>query len=113
MAFWKGIKMIISGLDEVMSTPDELLAKRKVARRNALSGKYTISIPSEDDHPSLVAQITFKADINSHDIDLITYEHGTVDVWDDLPDYRKIHVNREINSFLNKLMDRNNASPYT
>ncbi len=112
MAFWEGARKIISGVEEIASTPSDLLAGLKYKRRKALSGKYTVPIPAEYGHPSLIAHITFNGGANMHDIDLITYNDGTVDVWDRLSDSTKTHVNGRINSFLYDLMDKNGANPY-
>jgi len=113
MAFWEGVRKIFSGLEEIASTPGEFLAELKYKRRTALSGKYTVSIPSEYGHPSLVAHLTFNGGANVHDIDLITYNGETDDVWDKLSDSTKLHVNSRINSFLYDLMKKNMANPYS
>ena len=81
MAFWEGIKKIFSGIEEIASTPGEILAGLKYKRRVALSGKYKVYIPEEYGCPTLIADITFKGDANIHDIDYITYANGTADVW--------------------------------
>ena len=112
MAFWEGVKKIFSGIEEIASTPGELLADFKHKRREALSGKYKVHIPSEYGHPSLIANITFNGGANEHDIDLLTYDNGTIDVWDELSDSTKTHVNSRINSFLNDLMNKNLVNPY-
>ena len=100
MAFWEGVKKIFSGIEEIASTPAELLAEIKHKRRVALSGKYTVHIPAEYGHPALVAHITFHGGANEHDIDLLTYDSSSTDVWDDLSDSTKAHVNSRIKSFL-------------
>lgn len=112
MAFWDGVKKISEGIEEIASTPAELLAEMKHKRRVALSGKCTFSIPAEYGYPALVAHITFNGGANMHDIDLITHDNGTADVWDEISDSTKGHVNSRINSFLCDLMDKNRASPY-
>ena len=112
MAFWKGVKQVFSGIEEIAATPAELLAEMKYKRRIALSGKYTIHILPEYGYPALVAHITFNGNINTHDIDLLTYNNGTADAWDELPDSTKVHVNSRINSFLYALMDKNRTNPY-
>jgi hypothetical protein len=112
MAFWEGVKKIFSGIEEIVSAPVELFAELKHERRVALSGKYTVRIPAEYGYPALVAHITFNGDANTHDIDLLTYDNGSADVWDELPDGTKAHVNFQINYFLNDLMDKHHANPY-
>jgi hypothetical protein len=112
MAFWEGVRKIISGVEEIASTPGELLANLKYKRRVALSGKYTVHIPAENKNPSLIAHITFNGGANTHDVDLITYSDGTVDVWDKLSGSTIAHVQCKINSFLYNLMDKNGANPY-
>ncbi|MFA7292195.1 MAG: hypothetical protein WC023_08100 [Rhodocyclaceae bacterium] len=112
MAFWEGVKKIFSGIEDIAATPSEIYSDLKRKRRAALSGKYTVQIPAEYGRQGLVAHITFNGDCNMHDIDLLTYAGGTVDVWDELPDDAKDHVNRKITYFLYDLMKKHSASPY-
>lgn len=113
MAFWEGVKRIFSGLEEIASTPGELLDELKHKRRVALSGKYKVPIKTEHEHKNLIAHITFDGSANMHDIDLITHDNSNVDVWDSLSDSDKSCVNRQINSFLYDLMDKNRVNPYS
>jgi hypothetical protein len=111
MAFWEGIKKIFSGIEDIASTPAELLVELKCKRRDAFSGKYTVRMEPEYGHPALVAEITFNGGANMHDIDRITYANGTVDIWDELSSGTKAHVGSKINSFLRDLMSNNRSSP--
>lgn len=112
MAFWEGVKKIFSGIEEIASTPGEILVDIKYKRRVALSGKYKVHIPEEYGYPTLIADITFNGGANIHDINHITYAHGTVDVWDELSDNAKMHVNSRIKLFLTNLMNKNSANLY-
>lgn len=112
MAFWKGIKKIFSGIEEIANSPSELLAEMKRKRRIALSGKYVVPIPAEYGLPGLVAHITFNGGTNMHDIDLLTYDGGSIDVWDEQSESTRVHVSIRINRFLSNLMEKHRASPY-
>lgn len=110
MAFWEGVKKIFSGIEEIASTPREILVNLKYKRRVALSGKYRVHIPAEYEYPILIADIAFNGEANIHDIDHITYANGTIDVWDKLSDNTKMHVNSRIKLFLTDHMNKNSAN---
>ena len=58
MGLWTGVGKILSGVEDVLNSPQELYHDIKYRRRDALSGKYTVHIPAEHGHPYLIAHIT-------------------------------------------------------
>lgn len=118
MSFLGGIKKILDGMDEsfeaVSGIIPDTLTRMRFKRRKSLSGVYTVPIKLLEGatFPELVAKISYNGDLDTHDIDLLTIPGQTNDVWDQLPNSEKMHVNWEINSYLHKLQKKANADMY-
>lgn len=107
MGFWGGIRKVIDGLNEVAESPTEI-ARDFRARR--VSGRYDVTIQKFGIHPgNLVAKITYHGSSNTHDIDHIGYVGQTRDIWDELTEEDRIHINYEILEFLMEMRIKKGA----
>lgn len=118
MSFFGGIRKIFEGLDEtaeaVLDVVPNALKKMRIERRKGLSGIYAVRIQmwKGAKFPELLAKVKYNGVCDTHDIDLITCPGQTTDVWGDLSDRDRVHVNREINNFLYNLQKNANADLY-
>lgn len=110
MAFWRGVVKILSGVEEVLSSPGDMLYRAKLNRRISLSGKYSVHIPAEYGIKALFAQITYDGVTGSQNIDFIKYETGSLDVWEELSEPEKRYVQGKIGEFILDLTNKHNAT---
>jgi len=107
MGLWRGIEKMFEGLAEVIYSPVTLMKDRRYARRESLSGTYTVKILG-----GLIAKVTYHGAMNAHDVDFVAREGSTEDLWDAMNDDERRSVQCEINSFLFDIQKKANADCY-